>query len=1151
MKKYKLNLKASVIFFLLWMTLSTFLFAQKPNYKFKSINQPDGLINSTIQVIFEDSFGFIWLGTHHGVQRYDGKTYKNYIHNNIDSNGLSKNYINGFCEDSDRNIWIITSAGLNKYDRKTDRISRYKWHTKFMIKYDEPNLLSIFCDDADDKILWLTGVEVGLIKLNIQNDSIAIYSLSDKNEKLSTWILSYPGNKNKLLLGSTKLSSFDKTTGQFDDIFKLEQNAEIPNNLINDAVIDPANQDVIWLATGDYWGRGSLGGLIQYNLNTGSMINFSPDTRKEDMPDRHLLCLYFTDKDHLWIGTRYASALLYNRKEKQFYNFRNNEYDKGSFSSDYAVRSIIMDKSGTLWFGSWGDGISLLSPTAQKFSRYIHLPQNVTGLPDNYINTFTEDKYGNIWIGTKAGGLSKFNPRQKTFENYFRDFASSITKPTEITYLYYDSHENLWIGTYDDALYRYSPDSGIKIHYRKGTSKNEVSQNRISAITELKPGEILISTYGGGLNIYSYNTDSFRQFSHNPKDSASIPDYQIWLPFMGQDGNYYFSGNSIAGLIQFNPVTEKFVEIIPRGSITTFMMPSKTSDGRIFINDVAEGLREIIFKNEIIVNTLYDIYGNTIKNIESILIDDGNKLWLGTGNGLLKYDPDNKSIKRYDSDDGLQGFEFNRFAAFKSLTGEMYFGGKNGFSVFDPEAIDLSNYEPPVVLTGLRIFQEEVTIGEGSPLKQNILLTNMLVLNHDQNDFSISFAALDFSNPHKILYKYKLVNHDNDWIDAGNFSYAGYTNMDPGTYTFMVKSSNADGVWNDKITSLEIIIHAPWWQTTAAYIGYGLILIIVVFVIDRFQRKRLKEKARAQAREKELAQAKEIEKAYVELKNAQKLLIQSEKMASLGELTAGIAHEIQNPLNFVNNFAEISIELIDELKQESAVGSQQSALGIIDDIRQNLEKIDHHGKRADSIVKGMLQHSRTSSGQKVPTDINTLADEYLRLAYHGLRAKDKSFNATMKTDFDESIGTINIIPQDIGRVILNLITNAFYAVDERKKQLTSDLSSLSNLTGLNHYEPTVTVSTGRSLSFEGESLSRSIGGRGEVVISVKDNGNGIPQKNLDKIFQPFFTTKPTGQGTGLGLSLSYDIVKAHGGELKVVTQEGIGTEFIIVLPSSA
>ena len=292
-----------------------------------------------------------------------------------------------------------------------------------------------------------------------------------------------------------------------------------------------------------------------------------------------------------------------------------------------------------------------------------------------------------------------------------------------------------------------------------------------------------------------------------------------------------------------------------------------------------------------------------------------------------------------------------------------------------------------------------------------------------------------------------------------------------------------------------------------AALGFFLVLAIILYRNNRH-----KQKAKAA-----------IEKSYNKLKSTQAQLIQSEKMASLGELTAGIAHEIQNPLNFVNNFSDVNTELIDELNKEAEKGNMEGVKTIAKDIKENEEKIIQHGKRADAIVKGMLQHSRTSSGQKELTDINALANEYLRLAYHGLRAKDKSFNAKFETDFDNSVGKINIVSQDIGRVILNLINNAFYAVSEKAKQ---DVAG---------YEPVVIVST------------RKLDNR--IEIRIKDNGNGIPQKILDKIFQPFFTTKPTGQGTGLGLSLSYDIIKAHGGELKVETMEDEGAEFIIHLPA--
>jgi signal transduction histidine kinase len=366
----------------------------------------------------------------------------------------------------------------------------------------------------------------------------------------------------------------------------------------------------------------------------------------------------------------------------------------------------------------------------------------------------------------------------------------------------------------------------------------------------------------------------------------------------------------------------------------------------------------------------------------------------------------------------------------------------------------------------------------------------------------------ELNNPEKALYHYKLnAEIRNNLYGAGNIQIM--SDMIAQNEKKQVEIETAKVEYQNRIRLNSIL-----------GITFTLLLIaIFMFIISR-----RKQKANLK-----------IQKAYSDLKSTQAQLIQSEKMASLGELTAGIAHEIQNPLNFVNNFSELSKELIGEMNEELAEGSRQYAAGsrqsgeeklnlakeIAGDISQNLEKINHHGKRAADIVKGMLQHSRTSSGQKEPTDINALADEYLRLAYHGLRAKDKTFNADYKTEFDESLPKINVIPQDIGRVLLNLINNAFYAVNEKVKL------------NVNDYKPLVVVTTKLTENY--------------VKIIVQDNGNGIPDLVKEKIFQPFFTTKPTGSGTGLGLSLSYDIVKAHNGEIKVETKVREGSEFILTL----
>ena len=351
---------------------------------------------------------------------------------------------------------------------------------------------------------------------------------------------------------------------------------------------------------------------------------------------------------------------------------------------------------------------------------------------------------------------------------------------------------------------------------------------------------------------------------------------------------------------------------------------------------------------------------------------------------------------------------------------------------------------------------------------------------------------------------------------------------------------------SDTVKLISRDFYREWDNVFGAAVFFAVIWLVTLLIINKRQKKALQNE-RLKTHEEELqnkrmatlktelevqvaertaeltSQKEALEHALKELTSTQALLIQSEKLASLGELTAGIAHEIQNPLNFVNNFSEVNTELIEEMKIEIDKGNMEEVMAIANDIKENELKINHHGKRAEAIVKGMLQHSRSSNGVKELTNINDLADEYLRLAYHGLRAKDKSFNATMQTDFDTTISNISVIPQDIGRVILNLFTNAFYAVDERKKEA-----------GSVSYEPTVSVKTKKTT--------------GKILITVKDNGKGIPQNVLEKIFQPFFTTKPTGQGTGLGLSLSYDIIKAHGGEIQVKTAENEGTWFTVILP---
>ena len=410
-----------------------------------------------------------------------------------------------------------------------------------------------------------------------------------------------------------------------------------------------------------------------------------------------------------------------------------------------------------------------------------------------------------------------------------------------------------------------------------------------------------------------------------------------------------------------------------------------------------------------------------------------------------------------------------------------------------------------------------------------------LSLPHDQNYLRFHFGNYLPQYAGDYQYQYILDGVDEKWSPVTDLPVSeNYNNISPGHYTFRASIKKGNGNWSTP-SEFHFRIRPPWWFSWWAELIYFIIFIGLLRLWVRYRSLRLLHE-NAWLEQKVAERTEALSQSLENLRQTQGQLIQAEKMASLGELTAGIAHEIQNPLNFVNNFSEVNTELLEDVNKSLEAGDTAEAKDILKDIEMNMGKITFHGKRADAIVKGMLLHSRASSGQKILTDVNMLADEYLRLSYHGLRARDKSFNAQFVMDFDEKTGELMLVQQDIGRVLLNLFNNAFYSVTEKKKQI--EKANTSGDTAKESYEPTVSVSTRRK--------------KDAVEIRIRDNGLGISKKVIGKIYQPFFTTKPAGQGTGLGLSLSYDIItKEHNGKIDVTTMENEYTEFIIELPVQA
>jgi len=1044
---------------------------------------PNSLGGSSLECIAVDSSGNIWIGFYGvGLDKFDPVTgiFTHFRHDTLNKASLSDDFVSAVLVDHLGNVWVGTNGGLDLLDQKTGTFKHYRHNENDSTSLSNNTVRSIYEDRAGE--LWL-----GTGNFFESNEAVGGLNHFHRQSGNFTRYMSDPANQQSLIDNRVKsifedshgtfwigtngdgLHKMDRKTGLFT---RLRYNPKHPEQLSRPPVL--GGLDHITFITEDadkkIWIGTFANGLTRYDPLSGQISRYgNKDDTAKAFNENSSWCAYATPDGIIWLGTQNSNKSLY---KIDIYNtiiphFGNSRAD--------GVFAFYEESATVCWYGT-ASGLVRKDFKNGTTRRFINNPRDPNSISHNRVLDILKDKQGDFWIGTE-NGLNHFNLKTEKFTRYYN--VPDKNTLYAVWSLCEDSDSTIWVG-------------------------------RVAL---------------GGLDLFNKKTGKFVSYKHDPADLNTISNNQISHIYQDGVNDLWVGTFNAGGLNKLNMRTGKFTRYFPGISIGKIY---RDAAGTLWVGANA-GLFKYDKKSDSF-NALGDVNSeNYITQVDGIAADKEDNLWLSTGNGIYMVTKKRDQVFLYGKENVVPGANFNFYApsSFSRQDGELNFGTTSGYYAFYPEKLKAGFGETPLYFTSFWLGNNEIKPGTEGPLKESLFTTKEIRLNHDQNVFSISATFIDFrSVPGKKIY-YQLENYDNEWRTAGAEDKIQYYKVAPGEYIFRIKTTNGStGEWLEK--SMAIIISPPWWATWWARCIYGLLLAALVFAVHRYQKSRVIKKERERTRTIELEQAKEIEKAYTELKATQSQLIQSEKMASLGELTAGIAHEIQNPLNFVNNFSEVNSELISEMKDELAKGNIEEAKTIADDINDNEQKIIFHGKRADAIVKGMLQHSRSSSGVKEPTDINALADEYLRLSYHGLRAKDKSFNAMMKTDFDESIGNINIIPQDIGRVVLNLINNAFYVVNEKKKQIGGD------------YEPIVMVST--------KLIIPPPGGTRGAEISVKDNGNGIPQKVLNKIFQPFFTTKPTGQGTGLGLSLSYDIVKAHGGELKVETKEGEGSEFVILLP---
>jgi signal transduction histidine kinase/ligand-binding sensor domain-containing protein len=1175
MKKLKIFL--TLLFF--WITCVNAQY-QKPY--FNTLSVQDGLPEANIVSKLEDANGYLWLGTQNGLVRYDGYQIKNYPFYDENNQQKASLTIHKIFQDKKGMIWAFTlDSGFFYYENKSDtfknfHIDKNKYNTS------EPKNMSHVVDGLEEDVL-LFGIynpkeeKTQLFNLNTKSHSIVEIS-SASTGKNSIPIKNYiqlvrDKNDRILVVGDDKLCFYDEINKKFTVAFTVPKN--LKNAEIVNCVVDPKNSAIIWMNTfdGDIKKERDNPKLIgkhfiKYNSNTKEYKIFTAEKDNSKTIPSKCLNIISDSQNRLWFVSENGISLYNNQKNTFTYYAISSDKN---FGQD--VKTIASDKKGNVWIGGNYDKLFNFNLSSEKIKQFI--PNDEEGsLP--YFREISEiffDKKGTLWINMPYFGIANldvkksifaaqdvFEPlytKQKTAANsnfsivgkkddstFFiannKDLFTWNNITNEFTTIKFRSDTTyitikktivgldgtIWIAA-GSGLFSFNPKTKTAKHYQNNPDDAAtISSNSINNITLDKNGILWISTDNKGMCSLNTATDTITQYPFKDyskyKKTDNVLDDETTFDIFVDDDNMVWIGTNNGSLNRYDPKTKQFKSYgqDDRRLICVIYI-FEDSKKRLWVGTYLSGLFLFDRKTEKYIQ--YSEENGMLDNcVNSIQEDKDGNIWCSSQRGFSRLNPETKKITHFSTfNKDLNGALDAIF--YKNQNNTFFVSVKNGMMIFNPSDLQPNPITPAVVIESLK-YEKNTDKGTEDvfvyPSKNQTI-----TLEYNENKITFKYIALQFDNAKNNQYAYQLVGYDKKWIQAGTEQKTTYTNLSPGTYTFKVKAANSDGVWNETGTSITFKILPPWWKTWWAYCLYAILFIGGIWLYVQ-QRSKALRRENLVLEEKVSHRTKQLEKSIDNLKSTQNQLIQSEKMASLGELTAGIAHEIQNPLNFVNNFSEVSNEMIQEIKEERKKNKEQRdetlENELLEDISSNLEKINHHGKRADAIVKGMLQHSRSSTGKKEPTDLNALCDEYLRLSYHGLRAKDKSFNATMNTDFDESIGKINIIPQDFGRVVLNLLTNAFYVVNEKKKSV------------IEGYEPTVSITTKKE--------------NDKIIIQVSDNGNGMPKEIMDKVFQPFFTTKPTGQGTGLGLSLSYDIItKAHGGELKVESELGKGSTFTIIL----
>jgi two-component system sensor histidine kinase ChiS len=1066
----------------------TSLFAEEwpTDMKFEHLTVEDGLSSNSVISVLQDSQGFMWFGTMNGLNKYDGMEFTVYVHHQEQPDSLSNNFIwGGLIEDQTGTLWVGTwCGGLNQFDSVNDKFIHYQ--------HDENNPKSLGSDcvwsiyEDSKRNLWITG-DKGLSRFNRVNKTFTRYQHdpNDPNSLSHNAIVQMHEDKDGMLWVATYGGGVNKFDPESQNFVHYRHDDNNPKSLINDFVLSSYQDSV-----GRLW-FGTENGLERFDPVTETFTHYQHDENDPNsLSHNAIISIYQDSRGILWISTRGGGLNQFDPINHRFSRYQNDNRYLNSLS-DNTVWYMTEDVTGTLWIGT-DTGVSKYDPKGERFVHYQHNPKNANSLSDNQVNAIYEDDSGVLWLGTKGRGLNRFDRTNNSFTHYQHEEnnPNSLSHNTIMAILP-DGKGKLWIGTVGGGMNLFDPKKKVFTRYRHNPNNpNSLPKNQVRDMKLDLNGLLWIAVAGTGFSKFDPVTETFVHYFPDESDPNSLVSEWVYVIYVDTSNTVWIGTDS--GISRFDPKSETFINYLSSqddpNSLSNESIHSIYEDSRgIIWIGTNDGLNR--FDKLTNTFTVYrDKQGLVGNSVASIVEDDNGFLWISTDKGLSKFNVQSETFRNYDRRDGLQSNTFLWHSDYKSQTGELFFGGVNGFNAFYPDKLADNPHIPSVVLTDFQLFNHPVPIGGESPLQQHISVADQIMLSYHQSVFSFKFAALNYRTSTKNQYAYMMEGFDQDWTYTNSQRrFATYTNLDAGEYTFRVKASNNDGLWNEQGTSIKVIILPPWWQTWWAYTLYAMVIlgsIIGIFL----------------AQQRKLAQTRAFNKRLTELNDR---LQQADQLKD--EFLGNTSHELRTPLNGIIGLAE---SLIDGVAGE-----------LSDKAKTNLAMIVGSGKRLSVLVNDILDFSKLKHKdiglQLKPIGLRELVDVVLTLSGPLVAQKP----VQLLNNIDINLSPVMADENRLQQILHNLVGNAIKFTDNGQVEVSAQRLE-------QHLQITVS-DTG--IGIDEEKLDR-------IFESFEQAEGG--------------TAREYG-GTGLGLAVTKQLVQLHGGEIWVESTPKLGSQFRFTLPISS